>query len=283
MQGRTAEGATGSNTEDQGAGLDGAVLGGAAGGATSSDTEDEEMVIIVEDMGAGLVVIGEDEGEELIYEVEDETAALDDTVELVEQGGSSAAPPIPKQSQGREGTGTGARKRVASDSSSTNSASSNSSASSRSSNSIRGEHERLNPRTVTIKRKRRSWREGEPLERHRHHSLIGIRHPRIGDQGANDPLADQDEERGEEQDDTATQDEERDDDQDANDPRRDIQGRLRRATNVIISDTYANRPQRARPDIDRYQAGAKKATKRLQRGRGRVDVISAASTVDVYT
>ena len=89
------------------------------------------------------------------------------------------------------------------------------------------------------------------------------------DQGANNPLAVQDEERGEEQDDTATQDEERDDDQDANDPRRDIQGRLRRASNVIISDTYANRPQRARPDIDRYQAGAKKATKRLQRGRGR--------------
>ena len=208
MQGRTAEGATGSNTEDQGAGLDGAVLGGAAGGATSSDTEDEEMVIIVEDMGAGLVVIGEDEGAELIYEVEDETAALDDTVEHVEQGGNSETPPIPRQSQSRKGTGTGtgARKRVASDSSSTNSASSNSSASSRDSNSIRGEHERLNPRTVTIKRKRRSWREGEPLERHRHHSLIGIRHPRIGDQGANDPLAAQDEERGEEQDDTATQD-----------------------------------------------------------------------------
>ena len=95
------------------------------------------------------------------------------------------------------------------------------------------------------------------------------------DQGANDPLADandplgdQGEEQDEEQDDTATQDEERDGDQDANDPRRDIQARLRRATDVIIGDTYANRPQRARPDIDRYQAGAKKATKRLNEGGG---------------
>ena len=92
---------------------------------------------------------------------------------------------------------------------------------------------------------------------------------RNDDQGANDPLADQDNERGEDQDDTATQDEERDNDQDANDPRQDIQERLRRASVVIIGDTYANRPQRARPDIDRYQAGARKATKRLQRGQGR--------------
>ena len=309
--GRTAGGATSSDTEDRGAGLDGAVLGGAAGGATRSDTEDEELVIIVEDMGAGLVVIGEDEGAELIYEVEDETAVLDDTVEHVEQGDNSEAPPIPRHSQRREGTGTGARKRLAGDSSSI------SSASSRDSDSIRGEHERLDPKAITIKRKQRSWREGEVLERHRHHSLIGIRHPMIGDrqhdpehevyleqgardrareaagprqddernndQGANDPLTNQDDERGDEQDanttpdeeqgdderdDTATQDDERDDDQDAIDPRRDIQARLRRASNVIIVDTYANRPQRARPAMDRYQAGAKKAIKRLGRGRG---------------
>ena len=129
---------------------------GTAEGATSSDTEDEGLVIIVENLGAGLVVIGEDEGAELIYEVEDETVTLDDTVEHVEQGDNSEAPPIPRHSQGREGTGTGARKRVASDSSSTNSASSNSSASSRDSNSIRGEHKRLDPKTVKIKRKRRS-------------------------------------------------------------------------------------------------------------------------------
>ena len=133
--------------------------------------------------------------------------------------------------------------------------------------------------------------------------MIGIRHPMIGDrqhdpehevyleqgardrareaagprqdderdddQGANDPLADQDDERGDEQDATATQDDERDDDQDAIDPRQDIQARLRRASNVIFGDTYANRPQRARPAIDRYQAGARKATKRLGQGRGR--------------
>ena len=142
---------------------------------------------------------------------------------------------------------TGARKRVASDSSSI------SSASSRDSDSIRGEHERLDPKTIMIKRKQRSWREGEVLERHQHHLLIGIRHPMIGDrqhdpehevyleqgardrareaagprqdderdddQGANDPLADQDDERGDEQDATAAQDDERDDDQDASNPR----------------------------------------------------------------
>ena len=53
--------------------------------------------------------------------------------------------------------------------------------------------------------------------------------------------------------------------------------------NVIIGDTYANRPQRARPAIDRYQAGAKKAIKRLGRGRGRVDGVIAASTVNMCT
>ena len=107
---------------------------------------------------------------------------------------------------------------------------------------------------------------------------------RDDDQGANDPLTKQDDERGDEQDatttqdeergdderdDNATQDDERDDDQDAIDPRRDIQARLRRASNVIIGDTYANRPQRARPAIDRYQAGTRKAIKRLGRGQGR--------------
>ena len=91
---------------------------------------------------------------------------------------------------------------------------------------------------------------------------------RDDDQSANDPLTKQDNERGDEQDDTTTQDDERDDDQDAIDPRRDIQARLRRASNVIIGDTYVNRPQQARPAIDRYQAGARKASKRLGRGRG---------------
>ena len=92
---------------------------------------------------------------------------------------------------------------------------------------------------------------------------------RDDDQGANNPPAKQDDERDDERDDTTTQGDERDDDQDAIDPRRDIQARLRRASNVIIGDTYANRPQRARPAIDRYQAGAKKAIKRLGRGWGR--------------
>ena len=189
----------------------------------------------MEDMGAGLVVIEEDEAAELIYEVEDETAALDDTVEHVEQGGSSKPPPIPRQNQSREGTGV--RKRVASDSSS------NSNASSRNSDSIRGNYERLNTKTIMTKRRRRSWREGEVLERHRHHSLIGICHPMISDrqndpehevyleQGARDRAreaagARQGDESGDECGDdqgaSARQgdvgDDERDDDQDANDP-----------------------------------------------------------------
>ena len=113
--------------------------------------------------------------------------------------------------------------------------------------------------------------------------MIGIRHPSIKDQGANDPPADQDEERNEERDDGATQDRERDDDQDANDPRRDIQERLRRASNVIIGNTYANRPQRDKPEIDRFQAGAKKATKRLQQGRGRDRLRRISETALIVT
>ena len=66
------------------------------------------------------------------------------------------------------------------------------------------------------------------------------------------------------------QDEERDMDQDALDPRRDIQTRLRRAPHVIIADTYANRPDRTRRMVTKYQAGGtKKAAKRLGRGQGR--------------
>ena len=67
-----------------------------------------------------------------------------DTVEHVEQGSYSEAPPIPRQSQSREGTGV--RKRLTSDSSS------NSNASSRNSDSIRGNHERLDTKTITTKR-----------------------------------------------------------------------------------------------------------------------------------
>ena len=64
-------------------------------------------------------------------------------------------------------------------------------------------------------------------------------------------------------------DEDRDVDQDAHEPRRDIQAMLRRAPNVIIAETYANRPDRTRRTVTRYQAGAtKKAAKRLGRERG---------------
>ena len=65
------------------------------------------------------------------------------------------------------------------------------------------------------------------------------------------------------------QDEERAVDQDALDPRQDIQARLRRAPHVIITDTYANRPDCTRKTVTKYQAGdTKKAAKRLRRGRG---------------
>ena len=85
--------------------------------------------------------------------------------------------------------------------------------------------------------------------------------------GAVDPLGD---EQDDDQDATDRQDEERDEDQDALDPRQDIQARLRRAPNVIIADTHANRPDRTRRTVTKYQAGAtKKAAKRLGRGRGR--------------
>ena len=57
-------------------------------------------------------------------------------------------------------------------------------------------------------------------------------------------------------------------DQDDDDPRHDIQARLRRSPNVIVADTWANRPQRNRTAIDKYQAGTRTATKKPGRGRG---------------
>ena len=95
--------------------------------------------------------------------MEDETAALDDTVEHVEQGGNSEAPPIPGQNQSREDTGP--RKRVASDSSS------NSNASSKEGGSIRRPQGKIDSRTIKAKRKQQGVREGDILERHRHHSV----------------------------------------------------------------------------------------------------------------
>ena len=62
---------------------------------------------------------------------------------------------------------------------------------------------------------------------------------------------------------------ERDDDKDATDSRPDIQARLRRAPEVIVADTWANRPQRTRAPTDIYQAGTKTGGKKPGRGRGR--------------
>ena len=62
---------------------------------------------------------------------------------------------------------------------------------------------------------------------------------------------------------------ERDDDEDASDSRADTQARLRRAPGVIVADTWANRPQRTRAPIDKYQAGTKTGAKKPGRGRGR--------------
>ena len=74
---------------------------------------------------------------------------------------------------------------------------------------------------------------------------------------------------GEEVPEAGGEDDERDDDKDAVDPRHDIQARLRRSPNVIVADTWANRPQRTRATIDKYRAGTRTATKKPGRGRGR--------------
>jgi hypothetical protein len=55
-------------------------------------------------------------------------------------------------------------------------------------------------------------------------------------------------------------------DQDEQNPRHDIQARLRRSSNVIVGDTWANRPQRSRSAIVKYQAGTRTTS---NRGRGR--------------
>ena len=50
--------------------------------------------------------------------------------------------------------------------------------------------------------------------------------------------------------------------------RPDIQARLRRAPEVIVAETWANRAQRTRVPRDIYQAGTKKGVKKPGRGRG---------------
>ena len=162
---------------------------------------------------------------------------------------------------------------------------SSSTSSDKSDNSIKANHKNTDAKFVTSKRRRQSGRQDNVLERHRHHSVHKVYYGQGPGQGtlqARDRARDAGEDYGQgtgqgtpqarDQARDATgagQDDERDDDQDAIDPRRDIQARLRRASNVIIADTYANRPQRARSAIDKYQAGTKKVTKRLGRGRGR--------------
>ena len=58
-------------------------------------------------------------------------------------------------------------------------------------------------------------------------------------------------------------------DEDATDSRHNIQARLRRSPDVIVADTWANRPQRTRAPINKYQAGTKTGAKKPGRGRGR--------------
>ena len=50
--------------------------------------------------------------------------------------------------------------------------------------------------------------------------------------------------------------------QDEQDPRHNIQARLRRALDVIVADTWANQPQRSRSATVKFQAGTRTTSKR---------------------
>ena len=135
-------------------------------------------------------------------------------------------------SQNLTGEGQGGRKRAASDTGSSTS-------SSKSNNSIKANHNSTSAKVVMAKRRRQSGRQDNMLERHRHHSVSGVpgdgaRYYGTGEQEADDERDDEEEATNDGRDD------ERDDDQDANDPRHDIQARLRRSPNVIVADTWAN-------------------------------------------
>ena len=130
------------------------------------------------------------------------------------------------------------------------------------------------------------------LERHRHHSVSGVpgdgaRRAGARDEGpryygTREQVQEADGERDDDEDATnakqdgerdddgdatnARRDDERDDDQDAIDLQHDIQARLRRSPDVIVADTWANRPQRTRSAINKYQAGTKTVTKKPGRG-----------------
>ena len=49
--------------------------------------------------------------------------------------------------------------------------------------------------------------------------------------------------------------------------REDLQARLRRAVDVIVTDTWANRAQRTRQPRDFFRAGTREREKRPGRGR----------------
>ena len=159
------------------------------------------------------------------------------------------------------GEGQGNKKRAASDSSSSNS-------SSRSGNNVKANHESTSAKVVLAKRRQQSGRQGNVLERHRHHSVSGMpggaqragaRERAARYQGTREQGQAVDEQRGGEW----------HDDEDATNPRRDIQARLIRSPEVIMAATWANRPQQTRAATDKYQAGTKTGPKTPGRGRGR--------------
>ena len=121
------------------------------------------------------------------------------------------------------------------------------------------------------------------LERHRHWSVSGV--PGTGAQraGAREEVpryhgtgeqvqevdGGQDDERDDDEDATdARQDGKQDNDKDATEARPDMQASLRRSPEAIVDDTWANRPQRTRAPIDKYQAVTKTGAKKPGGGEG---------------
>ena len=98
--------------------------------------------------------------------------AHDDSTVVHPTGASRSAPgtlPGPKlpHSQSLTGEGQGGRKRAASDTGSSTS-------SSRSGNSVKANHKSTSAKVVLAKRRQQSGRQGNVLERHRHHSVSGV-------------------------------------------------------------------------------------------------------------
>ena len=107
------------------------------------------------------------------------------------------------------------------------------------------------------------------MERHCHHSVSGVPGDGVHRAGPREEAPRYYGTGEQVQEVDGQRDGERYNDEDATDPRHDIQARLRRSPNVIVADTWANRPQRTRSAIDKYQAETKTATKKPGRGRGR--------------